>query len=86
MKVKELIEFLQASDPEAIVIAPFAFQGFTEVLTVERKLQGGFDDFPSFEEVSVVELNTGNYEYMRSQGRDVVGVPKYRDYRNQKEK
>ena len=78
MKVKELIEFLQASDPEAIVIAPFALQGLTEVLTVERKLEGGFDSFYSFEKVSVVQLDTGDPEYMRSQGRDVDGVPPHR--------
>lgn len=84
MKVRELIEFLQASDPEAIVVANFAFEGLTEVLTVERKVEGGFDSFSSFERVPVVELATWNFEYLRSQGRDVDGVPKFRDYKNKK--
>ncbi len=86
MKVRELIHFLNACDPESIVVAHFASQGLTEVLTVERKIEGGFDSFCSFEKVPVVQLDTGNFEYMRSQGRDVDGVPEFRDYKTQQNK
>lgn len=81
MKVRELIHFLNACDPEAIVVANFAFEGLTEVLAVERKVESGFDSFYSFEKVPVVELSTGNFKYMQSQGRDVDGVPQFRDYK-----
>jgi hypothetical protein len=85
MKTRELIEFLQKCDPEAIVIANFAFEGLTEVLTVERKFEGGFDSFFSFESVPVVELSTGNFEYMRSNGMDVDVVPAFRNYKTLQE-
>jgi hypothetical protein len=74
MKVYELIEFLKASDPEAIVIANFAFTGVTQVLAIERKFESAFDSFDSFDVVPVVELSDGDYKYMQSQGRNVDGI------------
>ena len=77
MRVRELIEFLKSSDPEALVVANLAFAGgLTQITAVERKNEGGFDFLHSSERVSVVELSNGQAEYMKSQGRDVVGVPK----------
>ncbi len=75
MKVRQLIEFLQASDPNAIVVANLAFSGgLTQITAVERKTEGGFDFLRTHERVPVVELSDGNVGYMRGQGRDVDGV------------
>jgi len=78
MKVRQLIEFLQASDPEALVVADLPFEGLVQITAVERraKNEGDLVFLFSWETVPVVELSSGDAEFMRSQGRDVVGVEK----------
>lgn len=76
MKVRELIEFLQESNPEALVVANLAFSGgLTQITSVERKTESSLDFLHSAQTLPVVELSNGSADYMRSQGRDVVGVP-----------
>lgn len=78
MKVRQLIEFLQASDPEALVVANLPFEGLVQITAVERrdKNKGDLMFLFSWETVPVVELSSGDVEFMRSQNRDVAGVEK----------
>jgi len=72
MTVRELAAILAQCDPDALVVAHLAYRGIEEITSVERKMQGGVSHRMSFDEVSVVQLDEGNVEYMRSQGLDVL--------------
>jgi len=75
MKVRELAEILKQCDPDALVVAHLAYQGFEEISSVERTAMGGIGARMSTEEVQVVFLSNGNVPHMRSQGMDVLGKP-----------
>lgn len=75
MKVKDAIALLSQCDPEAELVVNTPFRGFEEANVVLRQEKHrGVGNRYSFEEIKTVEITKGNWDHMRGQGMDVIGL------------